>query len=420
MKGLSRQGGQALIIVAISLPILLGFVGFATDVGVMLHEKRLVQIAADSAALAGASRVKYGSKAVQTAALADASLNGFTNGSNGVIVAVNNPPSDEAENEGFKTTAYVEVVVSQNTPTYFMKLFGQSALTVSARAVAGNAAPLKDCVYVLSQNSSDAMDLQGSFDVSTPGCGVVVNSNSPSALNLGGSSGTLTAGSVSVVGGATGHISDSVPAPVQGTTSAEDPLAGIPAPEYDDSNVPCTTTAPPSGASSSSLATINANGGTLCYKMSGDISLKNVHLTPGVYVFDNPGFNLQLSGTVNGNDVTLYLLGGLTTPTNTAVNLTYLDATGAYPGIILFAARDDSSQLNFALGNATGVITGIIYAPDSQLYLQDSGSGSGGLSLTTDLIVNTLYDKTATLVIKSFTQTSGANLSPLTHPVLVE
>ncbi|HEX5235772.1 MAG TPA: pilus assembly protein TadG-related protein [Silvibacterium sp.] len=419
MKSFGEESGQTLVLVAFSMVVLLGFAGFATDVGVMLHERRLVQTAADSAALAGASRVRFGSPAATAAALADASLNGFTNGSNGVTVTVNNPPMHEVENTGFATTAYVEVIIAENTPTYFMKVLGDSTFSVAARAVAGNAAPLNDCVYVLNQTSADAMDLEGSFDVSTPGCGVVVNSNSPSALNLGGKSGTLTAGSVAVVGGATGQLSDSVPAPVTGTAMADDPLAGLAAPEYDDQNVPCSATAPLSGTSTT-LAQINANGGTLCYKIDGDITLNNVQLSPGVYVFDNPGHNLQFSGNVKGNDVTLYLLGGLATPTGAALDLTYLDATGAYPGIILFAGRTDSSQLSFSLGNATGVVTGIIYAPDSELFLQDSGSGSGGLSLTTDLIVNTLFDKTATLEIKSFTQTSGSNLSPLMHPVLVE
>jgi hypothetical protein len=405
--------------VALSMTILLGFVGFATDIGVMLRQRRIAQSAADSAALAGAARVKYGAAAVKTAALADASLNGFTSGSNGVVVTVNNPPQNEVENPGFATTTYVEVIISQSAPTYFLKAFGTNAFSISARAVAGNAAPLDDCVYVLNQTSADAMNLQGSFDVSTPGCGVIVDSNSPNALYLGGKSGTLTAGSVAVVGGATGQLSDSVPAPVQGAYNVEDPLAGTPEPEYNDSNVPCSATAPPAGTSTAQ-AQINANGGTLCYKSSGNITLSNVTLAPGVYVFDNPGGNLQFSGNVTGTNVTLYLLGGLTTPTGTTLNLSNLGTGNAYPGIVLFADRSDSSQLNFSLGNATGSITGIIYAPDSELYLQDSGSGTNGLSLTTDLIVNTIYDKTATLVIKSFTQTSGVNLSPLTHPVLVE
>jgi Flp pilus assembly protein TadG len=420
LKRFGDESGQTLVMMALSMTVLLGFLGFATDVGVMLHEKRELQSAADSAALAGATREKYGPVAATTAALNDASLNGFTDGSNGVTVTVKNPPpASEVQNSYFTTTTYVEVTISQSTPLNFMRLFNSSALAIQARAIAGNSSPVTDCVYILNQTSPNAMNLQGSFDVSTPGCGVVVDSNSPSALYLGGNSGTLTAGSVSVVGGATGQLTDSVPLPVTGASYVDDPFATLAAPEYDDTSVPCSTSQPSSGTSTNPVTI--SNPGTVCYKIAGDITLSNVTLSPGVYVFDNPGYNLKFNGSVKGSGVTLYLLGGLTTPTSTNLQLNApTDPSAQYPGIIIYAAKTDSSQLNFSLGNATGEMTGIIYAPDSQLYLQDSGSGTNGLSLTTDLIVNTLYDKTATLVIKSYIATAGANISPLTHPVLVQ
>jgi Flp pilus assembly protein TadG len=424
MKRFGNESGQTLIMVAVGMSVLLGFVGFATDVGVMLHEKRIVQAAADSAAIAGAARLPYGSTAVTQAALADATLNGFTHtSSNGINVTVTNPPlASQVGNASFATKQYVQVTISQNTSAYFMKLFNLSHLNVSATAVASDGAPDGDCVYVLNQTVSQAMDLQGSFDVSTPGCGVIVDSNSPSALYLGGKSGTLTAGSVGVVGSATGQLSDSVPTPVASASNVNDPLAGTTPPEYDDQNVPCSATAPPSGTSSNLTTITPPSSGVICYKINGDITLSNVILSPGVYVFDNPGHNLILSNTIQGpNGVTLYLLGSLSTPTNSTLTLT-APTSGTDYGILIWdgAPLSAGTTLNFSVGNATGTLKGIIYAPNSQLYLQDSGSGSTGLSLTTDLIVNTLYDKTATLVIQSYTKTAGAGTSPLTHPTLVE
>jgi Flp pilus assembly protein TadG len=430
MKRFGNESGQTLIMVAVGMSVMLGFVGFATDVGVMLHEKRIVQAAADSAAIAGAARLPYGSTAVTQAALADATLNGFTHtSSNGINVTVTNPPlASQVGNASFATEQYVQVTISQNTSAYFMKLFNLSHLNVSATAVASDGAPDGDCVYVLNQTASQAMELQGSFDVSTPGCGVIVDSNSPSALDLGGKAGTLTAGSVGVVGGAAGQISDSNPAPVTSASNVNDPLAATPAPEYNDTTVPCSSTAPPSGTSSNLAPITPPASGIICYKSSGNITLSNVTLGPGVYVFDNPGSNLVLSGSITntGSGVTLYLLGGLDATTNSALNLNCPQnvattaATFPYQGILIYAAQTDPSQLNFSIGNATGQLTGIIYAPDSQLFLQDSGSGSTGLKLTTDLIVNTLFDKTASLTIKSFALSAGAGNSPLTHPTLVE
>ena len=57
--------------------------------------------------------------------------------------------------------------------------------------------------------------------------------------------------------------------------------------------------------------------------------------------------------------------------------------------------------------------------PARKLYLQDSGGDkSGGISLTTDLIVGTLFDKTATLTINSYSLSHPT--TPLKVITLVE
>ena len=50
---LRNEDGQALVITLLSLTILLGFVGLATDVGTLFYTKRQLQIAADSAGHCG-------------------------------------------------------------------------------------------------------------------------------------------------------------------------------------------------------------------------------------------------------------------------------------------------------------------------------------------------------------------------------
>ena len=80
----------------------------------------------------------------------------------------------------------------------------------------------------------------------------------------------------------------------------------------------------------------------------------------------------------------------------------------------------NSSQIQVQFGSSYGTFDGIIFAPTAQLYLQDSGGDkSGGVTLTTDVIVNTFYDKTATLTINSYTTAFGSS-SPLTAVALVE
>ena len=89
-----------------------------------------------------------------------------------------------------------------------MSLFNASSVDVGARAVAGTPGGTSACVYILDPTADEALNLQGSFDVSASKCGIVVNSSSVKAINFTGAGGSLTAGSVAVVGGATGHTEE--------------------------------------------------------------------------------------------------------------------------------------------------------------------------------------------------------------------
>ena len=75
----------------------------------------------------------------------DSGLNGFSNGSNGVTVTINIPPLSGSYTTSGKA---VEAIVTQSTPTYFMRMFGVNAVSVAARSVAaeGNST---NCIYAL-------------------------------------------------------------------------------------------------------------------------------------------------------------------------------------------------------------------------------------------------------------------------------
>lgn len=59
MNRLKEESGQVLVMTALSITVLLGFMAFATDVGLLLRERRMLQTAADSAAIAGAAEALY-------------------------------------------------------------------------------------------------------------------------------------------------------------------------------------------------------------------------------------------------------------------------------------------------------------------------------------------------------------------------
>ena len=100
------ESGQALVLAALALVVLIGFAGLAIDMGVLRYQKRMQQSAADAAALAGASNLASKSGGVTAGAQNASATNGFTDTGGGqtsactasnatvgtVCVQVNNPP----------------------------------------------------------------------------------------------------------------------------------------------------------------------------------------------------------------------------------------------------------------------------------------------------------------------------------------
>jgi hypothetical protein len=414
----SDESGQTLIVSALAMTCLFGFIALATDVGIMMRQKRQVQTAADAAAIAGALESKFlgtgATTAIVAAAKAASAQNGYTDGSNGVTVTVNPPPL-YGPHAG--VSGYIEAIVSIQQPTLFMGMFGIASLTPTARAVAtsgGGAA--NGCVYILSPNASPAMELQCSFTVSAPNCGVIVDSNANGALDFTGGGGSLSAGSVGVVGTCTGHCSDSTPAPVQGIVAASDPLANLPMPDPTQNPLAASCTVPNAGTKNAGTLTGTVSGsGVVCY--TGNVTLNNVTLNGGTFVFTG---DVSLSGNVSSSGATIDINSG-TLSINTGTTLNLLAPTfGTYNGIALMQPMGNTNQITIQKGDASGTVNGIIYAPGAELFLQDSGGDkSGGLTLITDLIVGSLFDKTATLTIQSYSQTNPTT-TPLSKIALVE
>jgi uncharacterized membrane protein len=211
MKHLRDESGQTLVMVALSLSILLGFAAFATDVGVMLHEKRLAQTAADSAAIAAATAISQHGNGT-TAGKTDAAINGFTDqatdSSGNVVTTVTISTTPGGYFAG--KTGYVEADISQQTPTFFMKMFGTSAMTINVKAVATYLGSSDFCGGALNPTGSiPAANPWGNSTISAVNCYLGFNgdvtlgaSDSVNAKYIG-SSGTIT-GTKALNGGAYG------------------------------------------------------------------------------------------------------------------------------------------------------------------------------------------------------------------------
>ena len=96
--------------------------------------------------------------------------------------------------------AAVEVVVQQPSPITFMTLFGFTAPTIPARAVAWAGANSKTCIHVLEDTEQDAFDYQSSAILNAPNCNLVVNSSDSWGGNLTSNS-HVTVANASFTGG---------------------------------------------------------------------------------------------------------------------------------------------------------------------------------------------------------------------------
>ena len=393
MKILRDESGQTLVLTALAMTCLLGILALATDVGTLLYDRRMIQSAADSAAIAGAKEIRYATidgTTVDAVAKAAATQNGFTDGSNGVTVTVNST-NGPVSGPHAGNPSYVEVIVQQVAPTIFMKVFNRNSTTVSARAVAGLGGVNKYCAFLLDPTDPSVLQDQGNAVMNFNNCGLMINSNSATALQFTGGAGTINAPSVAIVGG--GNVQRIVAETVTGVAPVSDPLGFLTLP--DTNSLSCT--APSGGTLTGSIGPGSA-GGTVCY--SGNVTLTNVTLNQGTYVFTG---NVTLSGNVStgtGGATIDLASGSLTANTGSTLNLT-APTTGSYSGIALMAPASNTNQLTFGTGTASGAINGIIYAPGAQLFLHDN---AGSLNITSDLIVKSVYNKASTLTVTSYSQ----------------
>lgn len=474
MKRWRDEGGQVLVLTALSMMLMLGFMGFAIDVGQLFHAKRSLQAAVDDAAIAGAIAYKYDTAGggapnlthIQNAAQAAVAANGvnnvtvtssYTNGVTTPTLAVMSPPAD-GPNQG--SASFVEAILTVPQNTTFMSLFGFKTVNVVTRAVAGNGGKSMACMYVLNPNGSQQMYMGGKFIVNAPGCGIVINSTDPCALYFNGGgqgqSSTLNAGWVSVAGGACKQVADSSPPPVTYSgTQVADPLQAtttVPDPIADPSVCGATDNTQTISGSSYTLpnnasivcfpnmVTITGpgTGGSCVFGIGGTY----LSLPTAIYVFEQ-GVNFNGGCIDSPTGLTLDLFGyskinGQYDSLNVATNTQFqLSAPGtAVPcssgcgnnttygneNIVIEQPYSNSTGLiNINQGTAEGTITGIIYAPSAQLFIQDQGamSNSGvALTLNADVIVGTFNDQASNVTINSY-QSSG-NPTQLTRVTLVE
>jgi len=385
---LRDESGQALVVTALVVPIMVGCIALAVDMGVLYHEKRDLQIAADAAAIAGAVDYLYNGSdpSAKTAAAAASSVNGFTDGTNGVTVTTSVPPAD-GPNSG--TAGYVEAVVSKPIKTVFMSVFGFNNVTVKARAVAGTPGIGAACIWALAKTGT-GLDLQGAYDIEATNCGVYVNSTTSDAVSVTGNGGTMNTAFVDAVGNTVPKHQTS-PTPVTPNTAPRtDPWGNLTGPT--PTNGGCTTTDSSTTSITGSVTGPGA-GYAVCYTKA--VTLSGATLGAGTYTFES---GVTISGTVTVNSGTIDIYSGsFNQPSNTLLNIT-APTSGAYNGIAIMQPASNTANLQVQFGSNNETLDGYIFAPGAEVYLQDHGGGI----VATGIVANTIYDKASTIRIPSY------------------
>ncbi len=333
MKFFRTEDGSVLVLTSILLVAVVASLGLAIDVGNIRFTQRRMQSAADAAALAATLQVSAcGGQvctAMQTAAKTAMSENGFPGatvtsnctgwaGGTGLNIVVNDPPCLQGTSDpNYGNSNYVEVVASEQVPTFFAGILGRRSFIVPARAEAKRTAN-PNCVYALDRTGGNAITVNLLAAI-TSTCGIVDESSAWNAFscNLIAS---VTAPSIEVTGGVQGLLCGPSTMPRTGipVPTPADPLSGLPKPTMPACG---TSTSSPYHGSSNPVTVLLGSAtfypdGAYC----GGITVgpaSNVTFMPGTYVLKSVGgllgpqggLSISLLANVSGAGVTFYNYG---------------------------------------------------------------------------------------------------------------
>lgn len=420
------ERGQATIMMAVFMGIvLLGFIGFAVDVGYFFQEKRQAQSAADGAAIAAAEESSYSTTYAQNAANAVAQLNGFPTSmlvGNNVTLEY---PSTGSYSGSSAPGGYVRATVSVNVPTFFLSAFSHGTMgtmTVSASAMAGEGESSPTCICLEGTTGMD-LNMSNNSKLNASGCGVTVDSSSSNAVGVVGSAkitalslGTVStnwdnssninnggsiASSTDIVTGISTKCAPTLPAIPTYSNCSNDPFNSI-------SGGGAKYTVGP-GSSYGTTTT----GNVICYNaLSVNLNGDTTTLNAGVYVINGGSLHFASGSNGGGTGVFFYLVNGASLTIDNGANPKLSAPTsGVYSNILIFQDSADTRTLSFQGGSGSS-FTGAVYAPGASINIANGSTsninmdivaqsltmaGGGILNATSQVNMGTLNISSATL-----------------------
>jgi len=352
--------GNAMLIGAGSLPMLLGAAGLGLDTVQWTLMQRQLQRAADSAAIAGAF-ARNGNANV--AAEANRSL------ARDLMIALQPPPVIEnAPTSGAYAgdTNAVRVILETRQRLPFASLFMREAPVVRVEATATAISNGDYCVVALENTTTAGIRMQGSSTVDL-GCGLATNSLASNAVVASGSS-RITASPVAAVGGLT-PSSNYAPGTelLPNSIRQADPFRHLPQPQPTDCGNELRV-------QPNQSRTINNNSGATGRCFRGMDLRGTVHFDPGIYIIDGGSFSVGSQAVVTGTGVTFILTSSTAATNPSSIATSQINGgatlqlsaptTGTYAGVLFYQdRRAPNSDANRVNGNSASFFQGAFYFP---------------------------------------------------------
>lgn len=370
--------GATILIFALALPVMIGFLGLGSEVAYWYVNHRNMQTAADFGAYTAAVELR-GNKS-EAYAIKQGQSEALDNGADADtdVITVNIPPLSGP----VTSSDAAEVIIVRSLPRLFSGVFIKDDMTITTRAVAQFSEGGEACILALNREAKNAIDVVATADITLDGCDVQSNSSNPSAARVAGNA-DVTTGCFSAAGGidaSNGLSLTECSEPDEGAALTNDPYEDLAMPDLSD---PCTAmpAGPPNAAKTFSP-------GRYCTNMTlqGDVTLE-----PGLYILDGADLRINSTAVVNGEGVTFVLTNGGTVTMNGAaeVNLSApTDEDDPYAGILFYQDRDEADANNFINGNSASTFEGVFYFPSQEVTFTGTNSSGPGCMLLIASVVN--------------------------------
>lgn len=355
----SDTSGNALLIGAATLPMLLGAAGLGLDTVQWTLMQRQMQRAADSAAIAGAFARTNNANVVRQANLSLVR--------DEMVRLQSAPIIENAPTSGAYAgdTNAVRVILETRAQLPFASIFMQEAPSLRVEATAKALSNGEFCVLALENSSTAGIRMQGNATVDL-GCGLATNSVASDAVVASGSS-RINASPVAAVGGLSPSANYAAGTELlPNSIRQSDPFAHLPQPQLSN----CGNELRVQPGQVRTISNNSANG--RCFR--GMDLRGTVHFEPGVYYIDGGSFSVGSQAMITGTGVT-FILTSSTAATNpssiatAAINggaTLQLSAptTGTYAGVLFYqdrrAPNADGNRIN---GNSDSFLQGAFYFP---------------------------------------------------------